>query len=264
MAVVIEEKFGSPEFTIAGTSSNATITYVITGTDDEDEAYDTLVDAAALTFKDIPLRSYTVEPLTNTIWIGKANYSFQQNQTDGVSSFQFDTGGGTQHITQSIASIASYAPSGKTAPDFKGAIGVEENNVAGVDITVPTYNWSVTLYKADSAVDSTYKALLYNCTGKVNNGTWNGYAAGEVLFLGASGSRQGQGNWEITQKFAASPNITNKTIGDITGIAKKGWEYLWVRYQDTDDTTAKARVKRPLAVYIEQVYESADFTGLGV
>ena len=42
-------------------------------------------------------------------------------------------GGGTQHITQSIATIQKYAPPGKTAPDFKGAIGVTHDSVEGVD-----------------------------------------------------------------------------------------------------------------------------------
>jgi hypothetical protein len=36
----------------------------------------------------------------------------------------FDTGGGTTHITQSVQTIASYAPPGEDPPDFQGAIGV--------------------------------------------------------------------------------------------------------------------------------------------
>jgi hypothetical protein len=44
--------------------------------------------------------------------------------------------GGTQHITQSLATIQKYAAAG-TAPDFGGAIGVTHDSVEGVDITVP-------------------------------------------------------------------------------------------------------------------------------
>ena len=68
-------------------------------------------------------------------------------------------------------------------------------------------------------------------------------AAGECLFLGASGSKPGADDWEITFRFAASPNRTGITVGDIAGISKKGWEYLWVRCADAEDSTAKALVK---------------------
>ena len=43
------------------------------------------------------------------------------------------------------------------------------------------------------------------------------------------------GTQHITQslqtvgKFAGSPNRANITVGEITGISKKGWEYLPVR-----------------------------------
>ena len=92
------------------------------------------------------------------------------------------------------------------------------------------------------------------------NGTTLTFQAGELLFLGASGGKtQGSGQWSITYRFAAQPNRTNIAIGDITVAAKKGWEYLWVRYQDMEDTAAKAVVKRPLAAYVEQVYQTGNF-----
>lgn len=53
-------------------------------------------------------------------------------------------------------------------------------------------------------------------------------------------------------------------MGNITGISKKGWEYLWVRYVDAEDAAAKAFVKKPQAVYVERVYEEGDFSGLGI
>ncbi|MBC7077795.1 MAG: hypothetical protein H5T92_05745 [Synergistales bacterium] len=85
-----------------------------------------------------------------------------------------------------------------------------------------------------------------------------------MLFLGASGSKRGEEDWEITFRFAASPNATGLTVGEITGIAKKGWEYLWVRYADDVDDDAKVLVKRPIAVYVEQVYQYGDFSQLEI
>jgi len=65
-------------------------------------------------------------------------------------------------------------------------------------------------------------------------------------------------------RFAASENRSGLTVGDIGGIDKKGWEYMWVRYADAEDAAAKAIVKKPVAVYIEKVYEEGDFAGLGI
>jgi hypothetical protein len=80
---------------------------------------------------------------------------------------------------------------------------------------------------------------------------------------GAAGSKRGAEDWEITYKFAASPNRTGIVVGEITGISKKGWEYMWVRYADAEDAAAKAIVKKPVAAYVEKVYEDGNFGVLG-
>jgi len=72
------------------------------------------------------------------------------------------------------------------------------------------------------------------------------------------------GDWEITFAFAASPNVTDLTIGNISGISKKGWDYLWCRYADFEDTDAKMLVKRPIAVVVNRVYPSGSFSLLGI
>lgn len=69
---------------------------------------------------------------------------------------------------------------------------------------------------------------------------------------------------DIIDRFAANPNRTGIAIGDITGIDKKGWEYLWVRYEDVEDAGAKMIVKRPAAVCAEKVYKEGDFGLLGI
>jgi hypothetical protein len=107
------------------------------------------------------------------------------------------------------------------------------------------------------------KNTLFALTGKVNDDTFKGLAAGECLFLGASGTLRDSGeDWEITYSFAASPNRTGITVGSITSIAKKGWEYLWVEYGEA--TSNNRLIKVPVSVHVEQVYESGDFAGLGI
>ena len=143
-------------------------------------------------------------------------------------------------------------------------IGVTPDGIEGVDITVPVYRFSETHLVADSRVTNEYKGKLFRLTGKTNDGAWGGFAEGEVLFLGASGSKRGRGDWEITFSFAASPNATGLTVGDISDIDKKGWEYLWVEYAESVDEAAnpKRLVKRPVAVHVERVYDAGDFADL--
>ncbi len=273
MSITVEEKFDSRETT---DGESIELLYVVSGTTDDAEALTAMKTAAPDVYRDMVRRNCRIEPIRvdddnpeKGVWLGVAPYTPASRVTPdppevGESSYSFDTGGGTQHVTQSIQTVNKYAPPGKAAPDFKGAIGVTHDSVEGVDITVPVYNFSETHILADTAVTETYKGTLFSLTGKVNSDTFRGLAAGQCLFLGASGSKRGDGNWEVTFSFAASPNKTDLTVGEITGIDKKGWEYMWVRYADAEDTTAKTLVKKPAAVYIEKVYEDGDFSGLGI
>lgn len=261
--ITCEEKFSSREVTL-GEGEGAILTFIIKGTDDEIEALDALNTTAPQNYQDIPRQSRSVEPVGPSLWLGMARYGYKQTKQTGESLVQFDTAGGSQHITQSIQTVGSYAAPGKTAGNFGGAIGVNESSVEGVDITVPVFNFSQMHYLDDVQVDSAYQQVLFELTGKVNNALWQWFEAGEVLFLGASGAKRGRGDWEITYRFAASQNRSGIVIGDIAGISKKGWEYLWVRYQDSEDTGAQSIVKRPISVYVERVYEEANFALLGI
>ena len=152
---------------------------------------------------------------------------------------------------------------GRTAVPFVAMpLGVTKDSVDGTDITVPVYNFTETHHIPVANVTNAYKTALFLLTGRTNNATFRGFAAGEVLFLGASGSQRGFEDWEITFRFAASPNVTGLSVGDITGIAKEGWQYLWVKYADTESDGAI--VKQPVAVYVEKVYESGDYSALGI
>ncbi len=267
MSTTVLEKFDSRAST-TGPSASVELTYTIRGTDDDLVAKAQLLIDSPETYDGLVRQSAEIEPVDGRdLWSGVVHYGVAkgaERPETGDSSFSFDTGGGTQHITQSLETVSSYAPPGKTAPNFGGAIGVTHDSVQGVDITLPVYHFAETHYLADAVVTLAYRGTLFHLTGKVNNASFRGLDAGECLFLGASGSKRGEDDWEITFRFAGSENKTNLTVGNITGIAKKGWEYMWVRYETAEDDTAKALVKKPAAVYIEKVYEDGDFSGLGI
>lgn len=268
MPVVVAEKFDS-RVSVAGQNPSVELKYIVFGTNNDLTAKSQLASSSPAVYDDLPRQTIQIEPLANDIWEGTVRYGTTESSPPqtGQSSFAFDTGGGTQHITHSRSTVGIFAPSGVTAPNFQGAIGVTDNGVNGVDITVPVYQFSETHIIAPSAVTPAYKGTLFFLTGKVNNAEFKGLATGECLFLGASGSRRGttpEDPWEISFRFAGSPNATGLAVGPIAGIAKKGWEYLWVRYAEVEDTSAKVLVKRPIAAYVEQVYDYGNFAGLGI
>lgn len=258
MAGTIAEAFGSRTFSL-GREAARELIFVIVGAADEDEAKSLLVANAPAVYEGLVIESIEAEPQNNSgLWRGRAKYQ----RLSGTDEYTFNTGGGTAKITQAL-SQTGYASSG-TPPDFKGAIGVTKDGVEGVDITVPQYEFSETHYFSDAAVTQAYKLALFNLTGRVNLATFRGFDAGECLFLGANGSKRGDEQWAITFNFACSPNLTGVSVGDITGIDKDGWDYLWVRYEDFEDTLAIELVSRPSSAHVAKVYQDGDFDNLGI
>jgi len=263
MAITVTEKFQSRDV-VRGVNPSAQLNFIVAGTDDYDQALSQLALRAPAAFDGLPRLNHGVEPIAGELWLGFTRYGRQNIQPTGESVYQFDTGGGSQHITQSLATVRRYSRPGHVAANFMGAVGVTKDSVEGVDITVPVYNFSEVHYKNRGFVDDSYKAALFALTGSVNNKKFRSFAAGEVLFLGASGTKRGSDDWELMFRFAASPNMTDIIIGNIGGIVKKGWEYLWVQYVDEEDTDAHSLIKRPLSVHIEQVYPYKNFDQLRI
>ena len=214
-----------------------------------------------------------MERINAPTWKVKAIYEVDEDgdnpDDDGgdedASVFAFDTGGGTKHLNQSIKTDGKYP---NDAPDFAGAIEVDnEGNVNGVDVTMPVLNFTETHTLSGSRVSTSYKKTLAELTGSVNKSGFRGFSAGEVLFLGASGtkrSKKASAPWEITYRFAVSPNQAGFKVGDIQVSRKYGWDYLWVRYADKVAESGKNVVKKPVAAYVEMVYPEGDFGRLGL
>jgi hypothetical protein len=228
--------------------------------------------------------SYTLEYLGDQAWQLEVSYSKDggesEEQRDPMKrSRSFDTGGGTQHVTQAIGSDAfpngeqRFHTGSPAAPNMFGAIGVDGDSVNGVDIIIPQLTWTESYDVPNQYVSTNYIKTVSSLTGTVNNAAFRTFAAGEVLFAGASGSQQwdsdkGDGPWNLSYKFIASPNqgsgktLPAITVGAVTNVEKDGHDYLWVRYEDSvaNDTL----FKRPKFVYVNKVYRRADFSQLGL
>lgn len=277
MATRVEEAYGERDQTVdaKGNVTEIEIPYLVFGVEDEDAALSAARSTAAgKTVSGMYLDSVEmVERVNGDTWKVKAIYSQEDSDVDvdvdtGIeetSSFAFDTGGGTMHLTQSLETVGRYPNS---APDFNGAIEVDnEGNINGVDVTMPVLNFTETHTMSSSRVTTSYKKNVAALTGTVNRSSFRGFAAGEVLFLGASGtkrSRKASSPWEITFRFAVSPNRSGLSVGKIKVSSKKGWDYLWTRYEDKVSDDKKNMVKAPSAAYVERVYPQGDFGNLGL
>ncbi len=240
--------------------------WMLKGTDSDLVAKDILGAASPRIYDGLVRKSWRVEPEGYLLWRGSVQYGryeMPQNQGD-PPKISFEIGGSTIHVNTTLATVNKYAPAGKQPIDSHGLIGVTKDSVEGVDIPAREFNWSETHILPLSFVTYSYAAVLYYLSGTVNASPWRAYAAGEVLFKNATGSSRDAYTAELTYNFVASPNIRNQTIGDITGINKDGWDYLWTRYEDEVDETANALTKKPRCVYVERVIERTDFMLLGI
>jgi hypothetical protein len=192
------------------------------------------------------------------LWTWKADYNYKP--PEATLRWGFDTAGGSIRVTHSKGT--NRFPN--TGPDFNGAIQVQNGEPQGADLVIPALKLTATYRWPKNTVTTTYVNALASLSGTTNSSGFHGYAAGELLFLGASGEIVPNIPTEITYQFAASANATGLSIGAISGIAKKGHELLWVLFEDDEDTTAKRLTKKPLCAYVERVYTEASWGAMGI
>lgn len=190
-----------------------------------------------------------------------------------VSVLEFDTGGGTQHVTQCI-SQSDYGPEAAADIRLARVVGLTRDGVDGVDQVVPKLELAITKTYPIGQITSLFIKNLARATGKVNAAPYaislQTYDAGELLFLGAAGKevqKDDEWKWEITYKWSASENRQNILIKDhadeaqkIIVAAKKGHEYLWVLYKK--DEADNRFVEVPDVAFVAKLYEETDFNSL--
>lgn len=257
-------------------SPTVDLEYVIDGTFDDFQVKGLVLSTAPSSYDGLPLSSISIRPLERpNLWEATASYSKRDKDgeddtdPDDQLAYSWDTGGGKTKITQAIEQThydsAAGLFGGRTAPDFSLAINVDSNNeVAGLDIVIPRLNWQETHSFPASSITTNWVRDVARNTGKTNDDEFRGFAPGEVLFLGASGSYS-DNNVAVTYKFEASENMEDINIGgDVTVTEKKGHEYLWCHYFEVEDPAAKELVPTVGAAYVAKVYESFSFSDLGI
>lgn len=265
----IAERWDSRNGSESAQDGATDLIWIIGGAGDEREATNlALSDAPVYWF--LPSGRYIVqqnqawEIQEGDLYAITISYGPQKPKEAGDFDFSFDTTGYSKKVTQSIKTVKKYAPAGETAPDFQGAINCSDDSVDGVDVQSSGFKWTETHYLPLEAVTFAYTDVLENLTGKRNNASFRGKPADAVIFRGAQGGKKDEKMAVLTFHFESGKHATGLTVGSITGIAKKAWDFLWIRYQEKNDPTNKRLVRVPIAAYVEEVTEAADFSQLGI
>lgn len=206
---------------------------------------------------------------------GEVDYGWpKKNQEVGTTWFDYDTTGGSKNLKNSLETISSGASPSPlityvNAPDFSGLIGVSiEGDVSGVDVPSPSLKLSVhTIFDVADVTMEQVKQWSAQ-TGTMNGDQIWSFDPHELLFRGCTGSTKiesvSQPGVETIFQLEASENATDLTVGDMDGIVKDGWDYLWILTVKVKDTKTNMLLPKPAAYYVERVFAESTFGDLGI
>lgn len=175
----------------------------------------------------------------------------------GKFSFSFDTSGGATNIKHARSHVADYATDGNNVNPYGGLINATPDGVEGCDVILPALRITCTFTHPKGVITIAHMKTLAGATGCKNSDSFIGFEPGELLFAGASGADGTDTDATLSYQFLASQNITGQTISGISGIDKKGHDYLWVETEPQVVSGAASRKIR--RVHVEQVYPPIGF-----
>lgn len=172
-----------------------------------------------------------------------------------------------EFATENVKTLLPYSqqrfPS--TAPNHKFINVSTKDGKAeplGADVPRPKQSFEYSIAVPAAGFTDAYHGVIESRIGKLNNATFLGrYNIGEVLFEGARGTKNTDGQSELALRFSVRRNpalpltISGITIPNTATVY--GWDIIWPLYDadvDGDDLIADAK-----ALYVSRVFETADF-----
>ena len=262
-----------------GQCEKARICYVASGVamDEIDEAVNQVYAIAPAQWENIPKQSVEIlhSPGGGMVEIAvnyrEENYSAPKKyngKKEGDRVWQAEVHARQHQLKNARSLIASHSFDGNNPPDpgtmvdWNGRTGLGSNSGA-VNAYRPEFILSCTAtFSRKKAQSNSYLRRIAALVGKVNSENFHQWAAGEVLFLGLSGSSvfQGKNGEELcnmTFRFSIRCNgpreLDDKVIQDVDG-----WDHLWGirRYRNGQN--------RLICAYVSRIYERAAFSVLNL
>jgi hypothetical protein len=157
---------------------------------------------------------------------------------------------------------------GAEPADFDNAIGVKLSSsgtleVNGAQAPSNGFSFSRRIVVPMSSMNDTYVQNIASCWKKTNNATFKGFPEGTILFASASGAQRGQEDFELNFTFMHRQHRTGISVGSIDNVDVDAWEILDPFTLENEDPDFSVWGLVVDAVYVHQVYESANFALLG-
>ncbi len=243
-----------------------TLLYSLTGVGDDAYARWYVTAATPLMHGGLYRQKISIDPEGGGLWDVVVPYGPRPEPELNEFRLSFDTTGGTAHVTHSKDHIQTHIavdPWTENNP-HKGGINVADGVVEGVDIVISQFAWTEDWQLPITYMSMTYGTLIEAVTGTVNLNPFRNRPAGTVRFDGGVGSASNKEPdlCSISFRFTTSKHTSDAMPNFKGGIAKMGWEYLWVESERKKDGTNLPTV--PRAVHVERVYDADDFAKLGI
>lgn len=255
-----------------GKYTSIEVQYLVFGVSSEEEALAAVHGKAPKESNGLPLDSIEIDT-RETDDTFRVNAIYREEDTtvddsnddddDETPTESFDCGGGTKHLLYSFGQRKVYGDK-----DAGGAIGWngksgDDCEIAGVDVPTAQLRETYTKQMRIGKLTTAFKRKVAALVGKVNSGSFKGWNAGEVLFLGMSYSTPAKKAKKVTVSFnfAIQPNESGVKVAG-KSVTKKGFEYVWAISKTVASSgTPKLEVE---GIYVDQVCEYASFSGLGL
>ena len=258
--VTVTEKISSRSTTLSRDPSVELI-YNAHGTEDDVKVTTAVAQKAPTAYRGLKRTAIDVKPVDYKVWEATVSYSLDEDerfQTD----ISWTTTGRTQKVYRSYATESTIDFDGnpwQDPPDFNRLINCSPEGVEGVEVTIPQLNFTEShKYEPEEVTQELISGLMAG-TGSINDKTFRGFSAGEVLFMGISGNTSND-IVTINFEFAVSRSWSWTHNGNIYNI--EGWNYLWYFFVPQMDLTTGFVIQLPAAAYEERVYPYRDFSNL--
>jgi len=130
-------------------------------------------------------------------WRVRVSWGLSGGAPQSGLNYSFSIGGGSFHRNYAISQL-EYPVAAPGAPEANKAINFDGDEVHGVTVPAqPSMEFTIEAKKASSAVTNAYLTTVSDLVFTTNNATFEGWAAGEVLFMGLTGSRTGDDEFYI-------------------------------------------------------------------
>lgn len=218
--------------------------------------------------KEIATNGGAVDITANYVPPEFVGFEAQAPPPTGTVTYSWNTRLENVRLTNSLSHTSYHSGQGDPPHKHDGVIGLRVDqdgvrHVDGVDVLRPIGDFSVTIRPAVAVVDQAYQVLSGSLVGAVSSLPFFGRAAGEVLFMGRSGSVRSTGDdYELRLDFAERKNVASATVNGIAGVTKDGWDYL-------NAVTTERALSNPnrleldtVQVDVHRVYARADLNQL--